>query len=598
MDDHLQRRLSARGVGADTGVGWRGALVFVFNVLSLFHYGSHARLFEGRGLEVVQAVMLVVIAGGLLFGPLRRAWSGAGAPDGETWLGRTPARVIVETVLVALGLALCWWWAGLTVAGVLLLIHHLMGLATFLLDRSPNPGLVFVGSFVALIAAGTGALMLPAATPADDPISLVDAVFTSTSAVCVTGLIVRDTPTEFTRFGQAVILVLIQLGGLGIVLFSVLLAVMLGSRFSLRATHALADATMPVDSRRSLSGMLLFVGGSVVLIESIGALALFFGWPGEWAAANGFGGGEDRAFNAVFFSVSAFCNAGFATTSDSLAGLRGHWTTHGVIAPLIVLGGIGFPVLAGLWHVGRHRLRGRRVVDGELVRLSLHAKLVITTTICLYVSGVVLLWVARTVQGNEPALQALGDAHFMSVSARTAGFDTVPPASLSPPARFVLIFLMFIGGSPGSTAGGVKTIATAAIALTIWSTVRGRSVTTAFGRTLSEAMVRKAAVLLVLGLATIATLVGTLVFTESELLGAEDAEIQFEHIVFESVSACSTVGLSMGVTGQLSDAGRVAVSAGMLLGRVGPLAFLVALVRIGAGGEDRWSYPSESVMMG
>jgi trk system potassium uptake protein TrkH len=238
------------------------------------------------------------------------------------------------------------------------------------------------------------------------------------------------------------------------------------------------------------------------------------------------------------------------------------------------------------------------VVDGELVRLSLHAKLAITTTLVLYLAGLVLLWGARVLQGHEPAAQALLDAHFMSISARTAGFDTVPPAAMSPPARFLLVFLMFIGGSPGSTAGGVKTIATAAIALTIWSTVRGRSVTTAYGRTLSEAMVRKAAVLLVLGLATITGLIGTLVITEGALLRAEDAEVEFEHIVFESVSACSTVGLSMGVTGQLSDPGRVAVSAGMLLGRVGPLAFLVALVRIGAGGEDRWRYPSESVMMG
>ena len=571
----------------------RGALVLGMNILTCAHFGWHDELIGPLDAHVAQAGLFLVFL--LLLLVAGRAWE-----PGRLLVSRPPIpRPTLEGALAALGVLLIWSWAGIQVVGALLLVQRMMGVVLGLLEKSRNPGSVLITSFLCLIVLGTLALMLPAATPPGKPISFVDALFTSTSAVCVTGLIVRDTATEFTRFGQVVILVLIQLGGLGIILFSVLIAALLGSRFSIRASHAISDVATPDERQTDMGRIVVFVGVLVVIVELGGAALLMLGWPERWELANGWDTFGERLFHSVFFSVSSFCNAGFATTTDSLHGLRDHWTTHVVICGLIVVGGLGFPVLSNLARTVSLRARGRRTQGQSLVRLTLHTRLVLATTLALYLVGMGVIMFARVVEAGVPGWQAFLDAHFLSISCRTAGFDTVSPALLSPPSRFAVIFLMFIGGAPGSTAGGIKVTVLAVIALTIWSTVRGREATTAFGRTLPDLLVRKAAVLAVLGLMTVTLLVGLLVFTESPLLRAgERGEIAFEHMVFESVSACSTVGLSMGVTDQLSDYGRVAVTIGMFLGRTGPLAFLVALVRPRGHRSARFEYPSESVVMG
>lgn len=571
----------------------RTLVVVAMNILTCAQVGWHGQLvgaMEAHRGEVGLLLLFVLLL----------VLSGRGWDRGTLLMSRPPIpRPTLEGVLALAGLLLVWSWVGLQVVAALLLVQRMIGLVLKILERSGNPGTVLIGSFLCLILVGTAALMLPAATPPGKPISFVDALFTSTSAVCVTGLIVRDTATEFTRFGQVVILVLIQLGGLGIILFSVLFAALLGSRFSIRASHAISDVATPDERQTDMGRIVVLVGALVVVVELGGAAMLFFGWPEGWETANGWHDIGERLFHSVFFSVSAFCNAGFATTSDSLHGLRGHWTTHVVICGLIVMGGLGFPVLSNLVRTAWLRVRGRRLSGDALVRLTLHTKLVLVTTLALYLFGAGVIMFARIVESHVPVGQAFLDGHFFSITSRTAGFDTVSPAVLSPPSRFVVIFLMFIGGAPGSTAGGIKVTVLAVIALTIWSTVRGREVTTAFGRTLPDLLVRKAAVLAVLGLMTVTLLVGLLVFTESPLLRTgERGEIAFEHMVFESVSACSTVGLSMGVTSHLSDYGRVAVTIGMFLGRTGPLAFLVALVRPHARRSVRYAYPNEAVVMG
>ncbi|RMD61860.1 MAG: hypothetical protein D6824_07530, partial [Planctomycetota bacterium] len=477
-------------------------------------------------------------------------------------------------------------------AGVALLLHAIVKLYNRALQAGRSPSLVFVGSFAGLIALGALALSLPAATPADDPLTPLDALFTATSAVCVTGLIVRDTATEFTRFGQSVILALIQLGGLGIVFFAAFLGLVMGSSLSVRATQSFRQAgRTDVHSSVAIRRVVVFMAGFIFAVEAAGALALFLGWPREWTVANGMDGPADKLFHSVFFAVSAFCNAGFATTTDSLEGLRLHWTSHIVVAGLIVLGGLGFPVVVNLRDVlldrWRARRRRREVVP---VKVRLHVKLALWTTLLVYLAGVVGVLLGRTLQRDVSFPHALLDAHFASITARTAGFDTVPPAEMGPLARFVLIFQMFIGGSPGSTAGGVKTIVFSVMMLTVWATMLGKSSTQVFGRALAETVVRQAAALIVLGLATVTLVASVLVATDG-------ARHSLEELLFEAVSATGTVGLSLGVTADLSAPGRVAVIAGMFLGRVGPLAVAVALAEVARRRRAAYAYPTEDVLL-
>jgi len=490
-------------------------------------------------------------------------------------------------------------------AAILLLaaMHGVEGFICLTRRRLP-PGLIFVASFAALIALGTGALLLPAATPIDAPISPLDALFTATSAVCVTGLIVRDTASEFTRFGQGVILALIQLGGLGILFFGALMALAFGASIGLRAAQSIGHAAREGLSASGLRRLLIFIAAATLLAEAAGAAALFFAWPASWEGAPAMETTPDRLFHSVFFSVSAFCNAGFATSPNSLQGVRFHWTSHIVFAGLITLGGLGFPALdevrralwrrmrccaASLWHWGRSRqwLRPRQ---WDPARMNLHARLVLATSLGLYLAGAAGIALGRMAHGSEGLLPVLADAHFMSVTARTAGFDTVAPSEMGGLSRFVLLLLMFIGGSPGSTAGGVKTIALAVLLVSVWATITGRARAEVFKRTIPDEAVKRAATLVVLGMATIVAVTSALIAFEGERHAMED-------LLFEAVSACGTVGLSTGLTGELHAPGKIAVIAGMFLGRVGPLAVLAALVSVAARRRPQYAYPDEQVLM-
>jgi len=236
---------------------------------------------------------------------------------GRKWL--IEAASSPQCVITVLGLLLGWWPPAIQVAGALLVLSHVMGWYFWLLQRGVNPGIIFVGSFAALVLVGTAGLMMPQATPPERPIGFVDALFTSTSATCVTGLVVRDTGQDFTRFGQVVILILIQLGGLGTLLFGALVALLLGSSLSLKAVHALADTAAGTRaSEGSIRRLVLFAGAVVFGIEAIGAVMLYYGWPTTWDRAPAdIASTGGRVFHSVFFSVSAFCNAGFATSAST-----------------------------------------------------------------------------------------------------------------------------------------------------------------------------------------------------------------------------------------------------------------------------------------
>ncbi|UCG32873.1 MAG: TrkH family potassium uptake protein, partial [Phycisphaerales bacterium] len=418
-------------------------------------------------------------------------------------------------------------------------------------------------------------------------------------------------------FGQIVILILMQLGGLGIMIFGGIFGLLLGRNITLRETMALQDA-ISRDTIGQIGSLVKFIVASTFALEAIGAVFLYPMWDVSVA------GPARCLYLSVFHAVSAFCNAGFALQPDSLIAYRTAWQVYAVVMPLIVLGGIGFPAAHDMYTVAGNRLRywraRRRYVRGDARRpvrpnhmgLSLHSRIVLVTSAILIVVGAALLFVAETplpissrhappAEGAVPAPPHLdsmvgmsrghriGAALFQSVTARTAGFNTVrtDEESMSPGSHFLLCVLMFIGGSPASTAGGVKTVAVAVLVLAVVARLRRRENVEVFARTIDDEYVARASTLII-GMFALATLVTiTLALTENASL---------REVMFESVSACGTVGLSTGLTPRLTVPGKVVIILAMFAGRVGPLTFLIALA--GKTRSPRYEYPTEAVIIG
>lgn len=453
-------------------------------------------------------------------------------------------------------------------------------------------------SFVGLIGACTLLLKLPACTYGG--ISWIDAAFTATSAVCVTGLVVRDTATGFTHAGQAVILAFIQLGALGIVMFGAGLAVLFRRTLSLRE-HASIRQMLERGTIGDLRRFIVFVLLATLTIEAIGMGVLMPLWEAAPGATLSLG---ERAWLSAFHAISAFCNAGFDITGRSMVGQRNGALPYVGIIPLIIAGGIGFPVLSDLWRVLKARIaRALRSRDRGLLAdavpqsaaagegFSLHSRLTLLATGAMLGLGFAGCLVAQSLSPSGADRSWHGellDAAFLSVTARTAGFNAMPMDELSPASQIVTIGLMLIGGSPGSTAGGMKTTTLAVLFLAILATVRGRSETEAYARAIPEALVRKAG--------AIALSMLLLVFGASFVLALTDPG-PAGPIVFEAVSAATTTGLSLGLTTELSDAGRVTLIVTMFLGRVGPLALMGALV-FARPPARAYLYPRESVHLG
>lgn len=402
-----------------------------------------------------------------------------------------------------------------------------------------------------------------------EPLSWLDALFTATSAACVTGLIVVDTATYFTFWGQAYVLLLIQLGGLGIITFTTILLSALGRRLSLRHEDLARSAAGPstdLDHRR----LARHVVGFTLAVEAVGAVLLWLLWVGDYGAGG-------AVWPAVFHSISAFCNAGFSTFSDSLVGVADRPGLLGVVMALIVVGGIGFLVLEELYLLVRDRPEGRRR------RLSVHSRLVLVTTSLLVVGGWVLFAVFEwdVTLAEMASLDKLTNSLFLSVTARTAGFNTVDYADVATDTNFLTILLMTIGGSPGSTAGGMKTTTFALVGLVAWARLRGREEVSLWDRSIPSETLQRAVGLVVVAFGMVTAAIFVLSWTElsvAERTG-EFAEASFLSFMFEAASAFNTVGVSMGATGALSTAGRWTVIVLMFIGRVGPLTFAAALSR-------------------
>jgi len=452
--------------------------------------------------------------------------------------------------------------------------------------RSPTRALLI--GFTAIIFSGAILLMLPAAHRGEG-LDFTDAVFTATSATCVTGLTVQDTGGVFTRLGQTIILVMIQAGGLGIMIFGTLFALLLGSPLSLRESVALRDI-MQEQTPSRIGRIVVFICLFTLVLEALG----FLGLCGMWHVDPLRGG---QLFNSVFHSISAFCNAGFSLQPDNLETYRLSWRVYLVICPLIIMGGLGFPVLENLWKILLRRWitwgknPGNTVVHP--VNLTLHSKLVLTTTLVLLLLGWLLLLILELIRpdGNKEVfwMNSL-NALFNSVTARTAGFNTMNISSLSAGSKLVLILLMTVGGSPSSTAGGIKTVTLAVMVLAIYATIKRRQQVLIFHRTIPVMIVRRAATLILL-YGMLLWLITLLLTITEHSLSADVLEL-----LFEAASALGTVGLSTGVTEHLTTAGKWVIITAMFVGRLGPLSLLAALtfnVR-----PLRYEYPREPLVIG
>ena len=428
---------------------------------------------------------------------------------------------------------------------------------------------LLVLSFGAIATLGTLLLVLPISSTSTGSLHLVDAAFTAVSATCVTGLIVLDTPVDLTTFGQFVVLALIQVGGLGIMTFAAAASVYLGRRLAVREEVLAAEMIGGASARRDLKKALGTVLGVTAVSELVGASALFVLFASEGEPAG------SALWRACFTAVSAFCNAGFALQSDSLVPYQRAPAVLFVVGTLILVGGLGPLVVVAL--PGLRRGRG-----------SLHTRLVVVTTALL----VVVPWVAILALEWSHALAGLGFGHklvnalFQSVTLRTAGFNSIDFSSLRGATWTLMILCMFVGGSPGSTAGGVKTTTFAVLLLALTATIRGRSEAEAFGRRIPHRTVYEAAAISTVGVLTGAAVLVALQVTQ---------RLPLDAAVFEVVSALGTVGLSMGATGQLDDVGKVVIMAAMFAGRVGPLTLFIFL--LGRRHPTR-RYPLEAVQVG
>lgn len=440
------------------------------------------------------------------------------------------------------------------------------------------PGQIVALAGAVLILVGALLLMLPFSTASDVRLSFLDAVFTATSAVCVTGLIVMDTPQEFTMFGQLVILCLIQVGGLGYAAMATLLLIALGHRIGLRERMMLAETLSTID----MQGLVRFVKSIVLItfvVEGLGVLILTIRFAFDMHVAK-------ALYFGIFHAVSAFNNAGFSLFSNSLGDYRGDVVMNGVVIVLVILGSIGFIVFQDVIEY----------VKGTRFRLQTHTKLVVAVTLVLVVVGALGICVLEW--NNPNTLEPLGVGESLLVSSfqavsRTSGFSTIDLSEMEDATLYFLILLMAIGGSPGSMAGGIKTTTFGVVCLTIWSVLRRRADVEVFYRRIPYDFVIRAVCLsiIAMGAVTLATLI--LAYAEEE---------RFLALMFEVTSAMGIVGLSVGdgearsLSALLTDFGKVLIIFCMLLGRFGPL--MIGLFAIKSPSQMRYRFPQGRIVIG
>jgi trk system potassium uptake protein TrkH len=417
-----------------------------------------------------------------------------------------------------------------------------------------------------------------------DSLSWTDSIFTATSAACVTGLVVVDTGSYFTAFGNAVILCLMQVGGLGIMTFTSLSIYLWRRRTTITDRIAVGQVLLH-DTRFNLGKFLIEIASWTFIIEAIGAVLLYLKAPTVFSP-----------FSAIFHSVSAFCNAGFSLFAGNLMAWKGDWAINLTFIVLIFIGGIGFSVFVEFKNFVLHILRLRQPRQGKGV--SWFAKVVLRTSLFLIAIGWIAFYLSEFVGYNRMLVldDAILTALFQSVTSRTAGFNTLDIGQMTNVTLVILLFLMFIGGAPGSCAGGIKVTTFRVLAAAIWSQLKGKKQTVIGKFAIDEAAVRKAMVLFVLAVIIISFAVFLLDFTEGGDKPHYQVRGQFLEILFESVSAFCTVGLSTGLTSTLSTAGKWVIIFLMFIGRLGPFVLIGALQNFQQA--QYYKLPEENIMIG
>lgn len=434
-------------------------------------------------------------------------------------------------------------------------------------------------SFIILISIGTLLLKLPFATK--NGISLINAIFTSTSAVCVTGLIVLDTAKDFTFFGQLVILTLIQFGGLGIMTFSVAVLTIFSNNLSLKWQFTLQSFYSDLNKIpiKSVIKRILFY---TVLIEAIVSILLFTQFSKDYSFLR-------AAWYSIFHAISAFCNAGFSTFSDSLISYQSNTTFIMIISFTIILGGIGFIVLTEIIR----SFKKAQNIKNKFFNYSLHTKITLIASFSLIIFGTLIFLALEwnNSLSDLPYSVKITTSFFQSVTCRTAGFNSIDLSILKENTLFSMIFLMLIGGSPGSIAGGIKTTTLLVIILMVYSKLRGRDQVVLWGRALRKETTDKSTTLLIFAIFFIC--ISTFLILTFDTF---QVKAPFIASFFEMTSAFATVGLSTGITSSLTLSGKIITCIVMFIGRLGPLTLLAALNHNKKSSNIK--YPEENIMIG
>jgi len=440
-----------------------------------------------------------------------------------------------------------------------------------------TPVQILALGFAIVILIGAILLSLPISSQSGKITPFIDCIFTSTSAVCVTGLVTLDTGTYWTYFGKTVIMLLIETGGLGFMSLATLVFFFLGRRITLKERLVMQEA-MNVNSLQGLVKMVKYVLIFTFSVEGVGAALLATQFIPKFGVAKGI-------YYSVFHAVSAFCNAGFDLMGNfkSVTAYANNSVVILTISALIVIGGLGFFVWLEIYNLN------------GIKRLSLHSRVVIYSTLVLIVFGAILMFIFEmrnpyTMQGMSLKGKILSSI-FASVSPRTAGFNSIQLDKMTPAGNFLTIILMFIGGSPGSTAGGIKTATAVVLFMTVVSVVRGREDTEIFQKRINKEVVYKSLVITVLGLLIVILVTMVLSITEP-------SNIPFEYFLYEATSAFATVGLTLGLTTKLTFVGKIIITLTMYAGRVGPLTIILALAKNKRAKSGTIRYPEDKILIG
>ncbi|MGM9973522.1 MAG: TrkH family potassium uptake protein [Clostridiaceae bacterium] len=447
---------------------------------------------------------------------------------------------------------------------------------TYLKSIKLNPVEILAIGFFALIIIGAIILSLPISSVSGQSTNFIDSLFTSTSAVCVTGLVTLDTGTYWSYFGKTIIIILIQIGGIGFMSFATLISLILGKKISLRE-RLIMQESMNTFSIQGLVKLAKYVLFFTFTIELLGALILSSQFIPQYGYLKG-------SYYSLWHSISAFCNAGFDLFGEfqSLTSYSGNPIVILTIAALIVIGGLGFIVWSEVINYRKTK------------RLSTHSKFVLLITFILVIGGMFLMIIFEF--NNPETLKNLTfrdkivNGLFASITPRTAGFNSIAIEGMTTSGIFLTIILMFIGGSSGSTAGGTKITTIGVLFMTLVAVVKGREDTEVFKRRIPKDIIYKAFTIVTIGL--------FIVITVTMLLSMTEPGAPMESLLFETTSAYGTVGLSAGLTGNLSFFGKILIIFTMYCGRVGPLTVILALIRRGKKNGNGVKYPEDRIIVG